>query len=287
MPIYRSDRLFQTINAIFFLVIGALMLAPMVHVIALSLSEAHHAEVGHIGLWPKGFTLDVYRKIIGDSRIWRALGVTVYVTVVGTVISLFFTSTLAYALSRPKMPGKRLIMRGIVVTFIFSAPLIPYFLVVNALHLLNTLWALMIPTAVGAFGVIIMKTFFQGLSSEVFDAGAIDGCSEFGIFSRIAVPLSKPVFATIGLFHAVGLWNSYFSALIFIRSKELYPIQIVLRGMIVSADMAGWDVTNEATYTAETLKAGVIIVATVPIVAVYPFLQKYFVKGAHVGSLKE
>ncbi|WNR46839.1 carbohydrate ABC transporter permease [Paenibacillus roseipurpureus] len=287
MPIYRSERWFQAGLALFFIVMGIIMLVPMLHVIALSLSDSHHATTGHIGLLPQGFTLDSYKKIMGETRIWRSLGVTVYITVLGTLISLFFTSTLAYALSRPRMPGKPLIMKGIVITFIFSVPLIPYFLTVNSLHMLNTLWSIMLPTALGAFNVIIMKTFFQGLSSEIFDAGSIDGCSEFGIFYRLAIPLSKPVFATIGLFHAVGQWNSYFYALIFIRSKELYPIQIVLRGMIVNADMAGWVVNVDTTYSAETLQAGVIIVAILPIVAVYPFLQKYFVKGAYVGSLKE
>jgi ABC-type glycerol-3-phosphate transport system permease component len=185
------------------------------------------------------------------------------------------------------MPARKLILKGIVVTFIFGAPLIPYFLVIDFLGLTNTLWALMIPGAIGAFGVIIMKTFFQGISSEIFDAGNIDGCSEFGIYARLCVPLSLPVFATIGLFHAVGSWNSYFNALIFIRDRDLYPIQIVLRGLIVREDSPEFSAMNQLHITPETMKAGIIIFATLPIILVYPFLQKYFVKGAHLGSLKE
>ncbi|TNJ66984.1 carbohydrate ABC transporter permease [Paenibacillus hemerocallicola] len=287
MPIYKSERIFHVINNLFFIATGALMLAPMIHVLALSLSGTEFVNANRVYLWPKGWNLNVYKEIFGQASLWRAMGVSVYITVTGTLFSLFFTSTMAYALSRPNMPGRRLILKVVVVTFIFSAPLIPHFMIVDFLRMTDTLWALIIPGAIGAFGVIIMKTFFQGISSELFDAGSIDGCSEFGIYGKIAVPLSLPVFATIGLFHAVGQWNAYFGALIFIRSKELYPIQIVLRGLIVREDSAEFSHMNELNITPETMKAGIIVFATLPIVLLYPFLQKYFVKGAMVGSLKE
>jgi ABC-type glycerol-3-phosphate transport system permease component len=288
MPVYKSERLFHFVNNTVFILVGALMLAPMLHVLAISLSSDKYVVANQVYLWPKGFNIGVYKLIFAESNFWRAMGVSIYITVFGTLIHLFFTSTMAYALSRPYMPARKLILRLIIVTFIFSAPLIPYFMVVNALGLVNTLWALMIPGAIGAFGVIIMKTFFQGISSEIFDAGYVDGCTEFGIYARITVPLSAPVFATIGLFHAVGAWNAYFAALIFIRSKELYPLQILLRGLIVNENFgAEFDTVNAMTFTPETMKAGVIIFATIPIILVYPFLQKHFVKGAMLGSLKE
>ncbi|WP_127585817.1 carbohydrate ABC transporter permease [Paenibacillus koleovorans] len=287
MPVYRSEKLFQFLNAAFFLVLGALMLAPMVHVLSISLSSTEFVDANKVFIWPRGFNTFIYEHIFSQQRLWRAMGVSVYITVVGTVIFLLFTSTMAYALSRPHMPVRKLIMRLIVISFIFNVPLIPYFLTVNFLGLTNTLWALMIPGAVGAFSVILMKTFFQGISSEIFDAGYIDGCSEFGIYWRIACPLSLPSFATMGLFHAVGTWNGYFAALIFIRDKDLYPIQIVLRGMIVSENSPDFKELLDMHITPETLKAGIIIFATLPIIIVYPFLQKYFVKGAQLGSLKE
>jgi ABC-type glycerol-3-phosphate transport system permease component len=195
---------------------------------------------------------------------------------------------MAYGLSRPFAPGKRIILRLVLITFIFSAPLIPSYLVVSALGLENTLWVLMLPGALNAFAVIIMKTFFQGLSSELFDAAKIDGCSELGIFARIALPLSTAGIATLALFHSVGIWNSYFAALLYIRSKELYPLQILLRSLVVEENSSFRPVAGEVIVsTPEMMKAGIILFATLPILIVYPFLQKYFVKGAMLGSLKE
>ena len=288
MPIYRSERLFHIVNMVVFALIGFSMLAPMLHVLAVSLSSYDYVNLDQVYLWPKGFTAGVYKLIFADANLWRALGVSAYVTVMGTLVYLFFTSTMAYSLSRPYMVGRAFILKAILVTFIFSAPLIPRFMVVHHLGMINTLWSLIIPGAVGGFGVIIMKTFFQGISSEIFDAGYIDGCSEFGIYARLTIPLSAPVFATLGLMHAVGEWNSYFDALIYIRDKDLYPIQIVLRSLVQSSELGmEFDKTEIETHAIETLKSGVIIFATVPIILVYPFLQKYFIKGAYVGSLKE
>lgn len=201
----------------------------------------------------------------------------------------FFTSTIAYALSRPQMPARKLILRAVVLTFVFSVPLIPSYLLVRTLHMDNTLWALMIPGALGAFNIIIMKTFFQGLSAELFDAAQMDGCSEYGIFARIAIPLSMPVIATIALFHAVGQWNSYFSALIYIRSKDMYLLQVLLRNMVMEGQVQDSMSASEmaSSFTPEQMKAGVVLFATLPILVVYPLLQRHFVKGAMLGSLKE
>lgn len=288
MPIYKSERLFHVLNGLLFIVVGVTMLTPMLHVLAVSLSSNEYVNLNQVYLWPRGFSTAAYKIIFSQKDMWRALGVSVFITVTGTFFHLFFTSTMAYSLSRPYMVGRRLILRGLVVTFIFSAPLIPRFLVVHHLGMVNTLWALIIPGAVGAFGVIVMKTFFQGISAEIFDAGSIDGCSEFGIFARLTIPLSLPVFATIGLMYAVGQWNSYFDALIYIRNKDLYPIQIVLRSLVQNSELGlEFDLSQIEDYTVETLKSGVIIFGTVPILLAYPFLQKYFVKGSMVGSLKE
>lgn len=291
MVINKSDRIFQICNGLFLLFCSITMLAPIIHLIAVSLSSAKYADAKLVYLWPRGFNLQVYQTIIGMEQLWRSLGVTVFITVAGTALSMFLVSTLSYSLSRPESPGRKVILRLILVTFIFQAPLIPNYLVIKSLGLENTIWALIIPSALGAFAVIIMRTFFQGISSELFDAAKIDGCNEYSIYLRIAMPLSTAVLATLSLFHAVALWNSYFSALIFIRDRELYPLQLVLRSLIVenegAQELSQMSSEVATTATPEMLKAGIIIFATAPILIVYPFLQKYFVKGAMLGSIKE
>jgi len=266
------------------------MVAPVIHVVAVSMSSVEFASAKLVYLWPRGFTLEVYRQIAGFSLIWNSMGVSVYITAAGTLLTLALSSTISYSLSRPAMVGRTLVLQAIFITFIFTAPLIPSYLVVRSLGMENHLSSLIVPGALGAFYVFIMKTFFQGISSELLDAGKIDGCSEFGIFARIVLPLSKAVLATIGLYHAVGQWNSYFGAMIYIRDRRLYPVQLVLRNLIVDAMSTAYASTNvidlNLRTTPEQMQAGIIVFATVPILIVYPFLQKYFVKGAMLGSLK-
>lgn len=285
----KRIQLFPAINGLFFIVLCLSMIAPIVHLAAVSLSSPIYANAKLVSFWPKGFNVEVYKTIFGMGNMWNAMGVSITITVVGTLFALAFTSSLAYSVSRPKMTGRKWVLRGIILTFIFSAPLIPNYLLIRSLGMENTLWVLIIPGALNAFNVIIMKTFFQGISSEMFEASKIDGCTELGTFWRIAIPLSAPVFATIALFHAVGQWNSYFSALIFIRDKDLLPLQVLLRNLIMEEQANQMASTTELAtlLTPEMLKAGITLFATAPILIVYPFLQKYFVKGAMVGSLKE
>jgi ABC-type glycerol-3-phosphate transport system permease component len=284
----KSDWVISTIIGLILTLVALSMVAPLVHLLAVSLSDPIYANAKLVYLWPKGFHLNVYQTIVGMDALWRSMGVTIFITIGGTLLHLFFTTSMAYGLSRPFAPGKKIILRLVLITFIFSAPLIPSYLVISALGLENTLWVLMLPGALNAFAVIIMKTFFQGLSSELFDAAKIDGCSELGIFARIALPLSTAGIATLALFHSVGIWNSYFAALLYIRSKELFPLQILLRSLVVEENSSFRPVAGEVIVsTPEMMKAGIILFATLPILIVYPFLQKYFVKGAMLGSLKE
>ncbi|PYI53428.1 carbohydrate ABC transporter permease [Paenibacillus flagellatus] len=291
MIISRSEKTFQWGNAVFFVALCFTMIAPMVHLLAVSLSSPLQANNKMVVLWPKGFQADVYASLLRQADMWRAMGVSVYITVMGTLLCLLMTSALAYTLTRPAMPGRKLILKLILMTFIFPVPLIPSYLVVKELGMINTLWALIIPGAVGAYNIFIMKTFFQGISSELVDAMKIDGSGEFGVYARLVLPLSAPVLATIALFHSVGTWNAYFGALIYIRSKELYPLQLKLKNMVAtSATDSGLDaiaVDSGVLSSPETVKAAAILFTTVPILIVYPFLQKYFVKGAMLGSLKE
>jgi ABC-type glycerol-3-phosphate transport system permease component len=288
MRISKTDKAYQFANGVFFVVVCLTMMSPLIHLAALSFSGEKFINSRSVVFWPRGFNWTAYRYIMHQTRLWRSLLISVYITAVGTLVTLGFTSTIAYALSRPYMPARKLVLKAIIVTFIFPVPLIPYFLVVRSLGLYDTLWALMIPSGLGAFHVIIMKTFFQGISQELFDAATIDGCSEFGVFLRITLPLSTAVIATIGLFRAVNIWNTYFQALIFIRSKDLRPVQVLLRGLVIEEELdatAAIDPLLE-NYTPEQMKAAIILFATIPILIVYPFIQKYFVKGAMLGSLK-
>lgn len=291
MVINKSERVFQSINNFFFLIISLTMLAPLINLLAISFSSSLYVNAKQVSLWPKGFNLSVYETIFGMSSMWRSMGVSVFITIVGTLITLYLGSSLSFALSRRQMKGRSFVLGLIVVTFIFSAPLIPTYLLVSTLGLKNTLWALMIPNALSAFYIFIMKTFFEGVSKEVFESAKIDGCSELGIYLKIVLPLSKAVIATIALFHAVYLWNSYFEALIYVSSvPKLYPLQIILRNMVVN-DMAQQTLNqniNESMRhtTPAMMKAGIILFATVPILIVYPFIQKYFVKGAMLGAVK-
>ncbi|WP_284646080.1 carbohydrate ABC transporter permease [Paenibacillus silviterrae] len=287
----RSERAFQWVNGVFFTVLCFTMIAPMIHLAAVSLSSPLYANNKMVVLWPKGIQFNVYESLFGMKDMWKAMGVSVYITLMGTLLCLIFTSTLAYALTRPMMPGRKLITRLILFTFIFPVPLIPSYLVVKSLGMINTLWALIIPGALGAYNVFIMKTFFQGISNELVEAMKIDGSGEFGVYARLVLPLSAPVLATIALFHSVGTWNAYFGALIYIRSKDLFPLQLKLKNMVASsATDSGLDsiaVDSGIFSSPETIKAAAILFTTLPILIVYPFLQKYFVKGAMLGSLKE
>ncbi|MEF3307362.1 carbohydrate ABC transporter permease [Paenibacillus sp. GYB004] len=287
----RSESIFQFFNSAVILIISLTMIAPMVHLVAVSLSDPVYAGAKLVYLWPKGFFLDVYQTLFRMNDMWRAMGVSIYITVAGTVLCLALTASLAYTLSRPQMPGRTLIMRLVLFSFIFPIPLIPTFLVIKGMGMMNTLWSLIIPGALGAYYVFIMKTFFQGVSKELIEAAKIDGCGEFSVFIRIVLPISKAVLATIALFHAVSQWNAYFGALMYIRSDALFPLQLKLRKLVQSSSVdSGLDNSMfdaSVIQTPEMMKAGAIIFSTLPILIVYPFLQKYFVKGAMLGSLKE
>lgn len=291
MNMDRSDKLFQWTNGAVILLISLSMIAPMIHLLAVSLSDPVYAEAKLVYLWPKGFFLDVYHNLFGMIDMWRAMGVSIYITLAGTLLCLLLTSSLAYTLTRPKMPARKWIVGLILISFIFPTPLIPSFLLVNSLGMVNTLWSLIIPGALGAYYIIIMRTFFFGISKELIEAAKIDGCGEFAVFVRIVLPLSKAVLATIALFHAVGQWNSYFGALIYIRSEHLFPLQLKLRSMVQNSGFdSGFDSNmfdTDVLQTPEMIKAGAIIFTTLPILLVYPFLQKHFVKGAMLGSIKE
>ncbi|TBL74664.1 carbohydrate ABC transporter permease [Paenibacillus thalictri] len=258
---------------------------PLLFVLSVSLTP--YIEViknGGFILLPKSFTLEAYRSMLSEPAIPRAFGVTVTVTAVGTLINLVLTALLAYPLSRKYLPGRRFFLLYVVFTLIFSGGLIPTYLAVKMTGLLDSIWALIIPTAVWSFNVLIVKSFFEHLPEELFESARMDGAQEFRIVWQIALPLSAPVMVTVGLFYAVGHWNQFFQAVMYITDQKLYPLQLVVRNILLMTQ----EPLREATDVVPTvtLQMAAVVVASVPIIMVYPFLQRHFVKGMLLGSVK-
>lgn len=253
--------------------------------LAISLSDPAAVDAHQVQFVPVEMTSAAWSHIAGKIELWRSLGVNIFVTVVGTFLSLFFSSLLAYPLARKDFRIRNTIMFGIVLTMIFQAPMIPYFLTIKSLGLLDSIWVLIIPSTISAFNLIILRTFFQQLPYELEESAKIDGCTDYGILFRVVLPLSKPALATMGLFYAVIYWNMFLHAILFIRNTKLYPLQLKLRETIVNTDLAVN--LGAMPYNSQTIQAATIIFVTLPILLVYPFVQKYFVKGATLGAVKE
>ncbi|MBD2872302.1 carbohydrate ABC transporter permease [Paenibacillus arenilitoris] len=264
------------------------MILPFINVIAISFSMPWAVSANKVSFWPVDFTMESYNYLLSKSDLWRAMGVNVFVTVAGTAFSMLTTVMLAYSLSRPEFLIRKPVVLGIIFTMIFQPPMIPYFLTIKNLGLLDTVWAMIIPSGISAFNLIILRTFFIQLSGEIIEAAKIDGCSDFRAMWNIVMPLSKPALATVGLFYAVTYWNVFYHAVLFIRSSDLYPLQVKMREYISDTEniISGINQTG-LPYNPDTLKMAVLVFATIPIIAVYPFLQKYFVHGMTIGSVKE
>lgn len=283
-----KTRWFDWFNTIFLTLIGCLMVFPLLHVLAKSFSSSTAINAGLVKLLPVDWTLVNYKVILSDTSIWRAFLVSVIITVFGTALNLIMTASLAYPLSRQEYSFRKLVLVFILITMIFHAPLIPNYLVIKNLNLLNTLWALVLPTAVSAYNLFIMRSFFVALPNELVDSARIDGAGELRTMWSVILPLSKPVMATMGLFYAVSHWNSYSTALYFITDRALYPLQLRLREIVLSNDLgqAGSLLEGVNEISPAGVQMAVIVVSVLPIVLVYPFLQKYFIKGMLIGSIK-
>ena len=270
--------------------VSIITLYPFLYMLSVSLSSPIFVMRNEISFYPKGFTLDMYKFVLRDSIIFNAYKNTFIYVTLGTAISLALTSTAGYALSK----GKRLILAKqmnilILITMFFSGGMIPSFLNVRDLHMLDTVWAMVIPGAVSAWNLILMRSFFSGYPSEIEDSGFMDGLNDFGVFYYLVLPTSKAVLATIGLFYAVGLWNGFFAPYVYLTSSSKYPLQIVLRNLILAGDSVNGQTSTpmqDVIIVEDTLKFTTIIVSIIPIIAVYPFIQKYFVQGVMVGSIK-
>ena len=241
---------------------------------------------------PQDVSLGAYQYIFSSNKILRGFGNSLLITAAGTAINLFFTVTMAYALSKTRLRGRNFFLNMVIFSMFFSGGMIPgYIVVANILNLKNTFWSVLLPGAISAYNLMIVKNFFQGIPQELEESASIDGCTDLGILWKIVLPLSLPVLATFGLFYAVGHWNAYFGAMIYMKSaKEKWPLQVLLRELIIMSNGTAGDLNNMADDFVQppeqSIKMAVIVVSTVPIMLVYPFLQKYFVKGVMVGALK-
>lgn len=287
-----AEHTFDIFNVVLMILLMAVTLYPMWHVLSASFSDSNQL-LRHSGLllFPQGFNLDAYKLVLNNPNIATGYRNTAIIVVLGTALNLAMTIMGAYALSRKSFLPRNAMMLGIVFTMFFSGGIIPTYLVVNNwLNLGNSLLALMIPVAVNTFNLIIMRTSFQGISESLLESAKIDGAGEFRIVWQIVVPLSMPVIAVMLLYYGVQHWNSWFSAILYIRNRELIPLQLVLREILIqnSTDtMTSAASMGDKEAIGESIKYATIIIATVPILMVYPFLQKYFVKGVMIGALKE
>ena len=262
-------------------------LYPLYFVLIASISDASLIRSGQVYLYPKGLTLGGYKKVLEDSRIWIGYRNTIFYVVTGTSISLFFTLGVSYSLSRKDFKLRNPIMILFIFTMFFNGGLIPTYLWIKKLGLYDTVWVMLIPFSINVFNVVVARTFFTNtIPDELLDASKIDGANDFYFFFRIVLPLSKPIIAVITLYYAVAMWNGYFNALIYLRSDNLYTLQLILRSILILNQVAVDSQSIEMLNTIDLIKYAVIVVSTVPIICVYPFLQKYIAKGVMIGAVK-
>lgn len=285
-----GSRLFDIGNILFLLLFGLSAVIPFIYIIAASFTPSEELIQKGFVLFPSRFSLDGYRYIFSTSTILNSIGITLYITVMGTLCNLVFTSLMAYPLARTELFGRRPIMLMIVFSMLFSGGMIPTYLVVKTMGLLDSTWSLIIPGLISAFNLIIMKNFFQQLPEGLEEAAKIDGCSDYGILFRIVLPLSAPALATFSLFYAVGHWNTFFAAILYINDTDKWPIQVWLRQIVILSQGGIGDSTDFnpefVVPPPAIIKMAVIVISTVPILLVYPFLQKHFAKGVLLGSVK-
>ncbi|MDU4695003.1 MAG: carbohydrate ABC transporter permease [Paenibacillus sp.] len=293
----RGDRVMVGFIYTFLTLFALSTLYPFLNAIAISLNEGLDTARGGITLWPRVFTLENYEVVFQDERLMSGFLVSVARTVVGTLTAILATAIFSYGMTKRELMGRKAYMLMCIFTMYFSGGLIPTFLLIRNLGMFNSFWVYIIPSLIGVWNMIIFRTFFQGLPQGLEESAKIDGCGNWGTLFRIVLPLSGPVIATLSLFTAVGHWNEWFVASIYISKEELLPIQTILKQIlasnIVSEQTANLDAAAQAhlaqakTVTSKSLSMATMMVATLPIVLVYPFVQKYFVKGVLVGSLKE
>lgn len=270
--------------------VAIVFLYPFIYIVSASLSDPAAVTEHPLLLWPVQFTTSAYGLLLSVGTLWLGYSNTIIYTVAGTALNVTVTLLAAYALSRQELAGRKIVLFFIVVTLFFNGGMIPTYLIFKSLHLLDTRWALIVSGAVTTWNLLITKTYLEmNIPQELRDAAEVDGATEFTFFSKVALPLSKPIIAVISLFYASGHWNAYFNALLYLRTRDLYPLQVFLRELLIldqTSEMMG-SVSDSRVMIALTLKYAIMVAAVVPMLVVFPFVQRYFVKGVMIGALKE
>lgn len=274
------------ISTALLILLSLAMVLPLLKVVAESFSGKTYIEQNKVLFWPRGFNVEAYKRVFSNPNIFVALKNSVVITVVGTLIDLFMTAMMAYPLSRPEFKNKKPILMMVTLTMIFTSPMIPSYLVIKGLGLDNSIWAVILPGMISGYNFFIMRSFFAGLPGELIDAARIDGCGEFRVLWQIVIPLSKAVMATMTLFYGVSHWNALQQPLIYLRDPKKHTLQIKLYQILMEDNIPMVDV-GQVELAPATVKMATIVIATVPILIVYPFLQKHFAAGATLGSVKE
>ncbi|MGC0374082.1 carbohydrate ABC transporter permease [Streptomyces sp. SAI-229] len=284
----RGHRVFQGVNGVILTLVVLVTLYPFVNIVARSFSGERQIRAGEVTLWPKGFNLTTYEIVFSDSMFWRNYGNTVFYTVVSTAVAMVLTTCYAYVLSKKNLKGRGVLVGIAVFTMFFTGGLIPNYVLITSLGLKNSVWAIALPNAISVFNLLVMKAFFESLPSELEEAAQIDGLSTYGVLLRIVLPLSKAVVATMILFYAVSFWNSWFSAFLYMDRTELMPVTVYLRNLLAGATggTGAGAATEQLTQVNANIQSVTIVLTSLPILCLYPFVQRYFVSGVMLGAVK-
>lgn len=278
--------LFDAALAVMLSLVAIVTVYPVLYIVAVSFSDTASIVQNKVYLWPKGFNLEAYKQILENPRIPRAYLNTIIYTGLGTFINLLMTAVAAYPLSRPGFFGRKFFMIAIVLTMFLNGGIIPAYLIVQKLHMIDTIWAIVIPNAIWTVELLILKSFYESMSSSLRESALIDGASEYRILFQIVIPLSKPALASIGLFYFMGHWNSFFIPMIYLNDAKMYPLQVVLRDMLFFDTAKETSLIDKSTITPQSMKNATIFISMIPVLLIYPFAQKYFAKGIMLGSEK-
>ena len=284
----RGYRIFQAVNAVVLTIVVIVTLYPFVNVVARSLSDEAQIIAGRVSLWPRGFNLTTYKLVMSDPMFWTNYRNTVVYTVVATTIAIVLTTCYAYVLSKKQLKGRKVLVGIAVFTMFFSGGLIPNYVLISSLNMTNTIWAVVLPNAINVFNLLVMKAFFESLPLELEEAAAVDGLSTYGVLWRVVLPLSKAVVATMVLFYAVSFWNSWFTAFLYMDQLDMFPVTVYLRNILAGATGAEaiGGSAGELVQSGATIQSVTIVLTVLPILVVYPFVQRYFVSGVLLGAVK-
>lgn len=284
----RGERLFHGVTVLALVLLLVVTIFPILYVLSVSVTPMETlARYGGFQVIPRAITFDAYRYILGSSLIPRAFLNSVFITGVGTALGLIATILMAYPLSRKQMPGRNFLLLLVLLPMLFQGGLIPSYILIKNLGLIDSLWAVILPWVVTTYNLLVMKSFFQSLPEELFEAARIDGASEWSVLWRIVIPLSTPVIATVGLFYAVRHWNGFFDAMMYLNDPNLQPLPVVLRNVLIDV-IRGTDLGPEgmSALPGETTKMATVVISIIPMLVIYPWIQKYFTKGLLLGSIK-